>query len=278
MIATPEVIAAGILGGGGVMTAASLALFYQGLLHNPENSGVPTCSPTPRATSVARCPEPLFGIAANRSTAFDRPATTAITSWRLRQVQSIMLPSTSFGHAGMHMQVGWPTRRRRPVRAPHQRRGQRRDEGGYRQVSCPTSPPGSDGSPGSGPQHPSRGCSGSPRPELHVRPVGSEVVLLDGHAAVGVHGLDPGHVADRSRRGRRTTRSRSTARWPRRPDVRRRRRGTAACRPTAPPPGRTGSVARLVFASRRRSWCTDVVGTPQLSNTESWATLRHWAG
>ena len=43
----PEVRAVGVPGGGGVSTAADLALYYQALLHDPRRRcGSPRCSPT----------------------------------------------------------------------------------------------------------------------------------------------------------------------------------------------------------------------------------------
>lgn len=106
MIATPEVIAAGIPGGGGVMTAASLALFYQGLLHNPGELWRPDVLAD--ATGNIRCtlPEPLFGIAANRSIGLVIAGDDGNHVMRYAGFGQSCSP-TSFGHAGMHMQVGW---------------------------------------------------------------------------------------------------------------------------------------------------------------------------
>jgi CubicO group peptidase (beta-lactamase class C family) len=60
-------IEAGIPGGGGVMTAATLARFYQGLLHNP--GGIWKPDVLADATSTIRCtlPDPLMGLPANRT-------------------------------------------------------------------------------------------------------------------------------------------------------------------------------------------------------------------
>ena len=60
-------IAAGEPGGGGVMTAATLALFYQGLLHNP--GGVWPPDVLADGTGNVRCtlPDPLMGLPANRT-------------------------------------------------------------------------------------------------------------------------------------------------------------------------------------------------------------------
>jgi CubicO group peptidase (beta-lactamase class C family) len=58
---------AGVPGGGGVMTAATLARFYQGLLHNP--GGIWKPDVLADATGNIRCtlPDPLMGLPANRT-------------------------------------------------------------------------------------------------------------------------------------------------------------------------------------------------------------------
>jgi CubicO group peptidase (beta-lactamase class C family) len=60
-------IEAGVPGGGGVMTAATLARFYQGLLHNP--GGIWKPDVLADATHNIRCtlPDPLMGLPANRT-------------------------------------------------------------------------------------------------------------------------------------------------------------------------------------------------------------------
>ena len=60
-------IEAGIPGGGGVMTAATLALFYQALVHNP--GGLWKADVLEDATTNIRCtlPDPLMNLPANRT-------------------------------------------------------------------------------------------------------------------------------------------------------------------------------------------------------------------
>jgi CubicO group peptidase (beta-lactamase class C family) len=60
-------IEAGVPGGGAVMTAATLARFYQGVLHNPHALWKPDVLAD--ATSNVRCtlPDPLMGLPANRT-------------------------------------------------------------------------------------------------------------------------------------------------------------------------------------------------------------------
>jgi CubicO group peptidase (beta-lactamase class C family) len=59
--------AVGVPGGGGITTAADLAMFYQALLHNPGEMWKPAVLAD--ATSQVRnhLPDPLFGVPANRS-------------------------------------------------------------------------------------------------------------------------------------------------------------------------------------------------------------------
>lgn len=104
--ARPEVIAAGVPGGGAVMTAADLALFYQGLLHNPGDLWDPAVLAD--ATSNIRCrlPEPLFGLAVNRTIGLVVAGDDGHHIMRYAGFGASNSPR-SFGHAGMHMQVGW---------------------------------------------------------------------------------------------------------------------------------------------------------------------------
>ncbi|MEE2702642.1 MAG: serine hydrolase domain-containing protein [Myxococcota bacterium] len=62
-----DVIEAGMPGGGGVMTAATLARFYQALLHNPR--GLWKSEVLEDATTKIRCtlPDPLMQLPANRT-------------------------------------------------------------------------------------------------------------------------------------------------------------------------------------------------------------------
>lgn len=63
----PAMIEAGMPGGGGVMTAATLALFYQGLLHNP--GGLWRADVLADGVGNVRCklPDPLMNLPANRT-------------------------------------------------------------------------------------------------------------------------------------------------------------------------------------------------------------------
>ena len=102
----PDVVAAGIPGGGGVMTAATLALFYQGVLHNP--GGLWDADVLTDATGNIRCvlPEPMFDIAVNRSAGLVIAGDDGNHFLRYAGFGVENSPA-SFGHAGAFMQVGW---------------------------------------------------------------------------------------------------------------------------------------------------------------------------
>ncbi|HEY2430816.1 MAG TPA: serine hydrolase domain-containing protein [Acidimicrobiales bacterium] len=102
----PAVRAAGVPGGGGIMTAADLALFYQALLHNPGSLWKPEVLAD--ATSTIRCtfPDPLMGVAANRSLGLVLAGDDGQHTARYAGFGQANSPS-SFGHAGAYMQIGW---------------------------------------------------------------------------------------------------------------------------------------------------------------------------
>ncbi|HKY17059.1 MAG TPA: serine hydrolase domain-containing protein [Microthrixaceae bacterium] len=105
-LTNPEEIAAGNPGGGGIMTAASLTLFYQGVLHNP--GGLWDADVWKDATSNIRCTleEPLFGIPANRSIGLVIAGDDGRHFMRYGGFGPSSSPA-SFGHAGAFMQIGW---------------------------------------------------------------------------------------------------------------------------------------------------------------------------
>ena len=102
----PEVIRAGIPGGGGVMTAASLALFYQGLLHNP--GGIWDDATLTDVTTNVRCmlPEPMFNLPVNRTAGLVLAGDDGSGAMRYGGFGTTNSPGT-FGHAGAFMQIGW---------------------------------------------------------------------------------------------------------------------------------------------------------------------------
>ena len=106
LTARPEVIAAGVPGGGGVMTAADLALFYQGVMHNPGELWDPGVLADVTANIRCRLPEPLFGLAVNRTLGLVVAGDDGQHIMRYAGFGE-SCSAASYGHAGMHMQVGW---------------------------------------------------------------------------------------------------------------------------------------------------------------------------
>ena len=102
----PDVIHAGVPGGGGVMTAASLALFYQGLLHNP--GGTWDAATLDDVTTNVRCtlPEPLFQLPVNRTAGLVLAGDDGSGAMRYGGFGTTNSAGT-FGHAGAFMQIGW---------------------------------------------------------------------------------------------------------------------------------------------------------------------------
>jgi CubicO group peptidase (beta-lactamase class C family) len=101
-----DVRQAGNPGGGGFATAAQLALFYQGILHNP--GGLWDEAVLHDATTTIRCTfdDPPLGVPANRTRGLvlagddgHHQLRYAIFGWHCSPA--------SFGHAGAHAQVAW---------------------------------------------------------------------------------------------------------------------------------------------------------------------------
>ena len=105
-LTNPEEAAAGNPGGGGIMTAASLALFYQGLLHNP--GGIWDDATLKDATTNIRCvlPEPMFQLPVNRTAGLVLAGDDGKHYMRYAGFGFSNSPS-SYGHAGAFMQIGW---------------------------------------------------------------------------------------------------------------------------------------------------------------------------
>jgi len=100
----PEVRAVGMPGGGGLADAASLALYYQSLLHN--TGGLWDPEVLADATGRIRCtlPEPLLGIPSNRTLGL-RVAGDDGQS-HLRGMGRGVSPG-AFGHNGAAGQIAW---------------------------------------------------------------------------------------------------------------------------------------------------------------------------
>jgi CubicO group peptidase (beta-lactamase class C family) len=102
----PVVRAAGVPGGGGIMTAADLARFYQALLHNPGDLWRPDVLAD--AVGRIRCtlPDPLLGAPVNRTIGLVVAGSDGLHTLRYAGFGEGNSPA-SFGHAGAHMQIGW---------------------------------------------------------------------------------------------------------------------------------------------------------------------------
>jgi CubicO group peptidase (beta-lactamase class C family) len=100
----PDVRAVGVPGGGGIATAATVALFYQALLHDPDR----LWDPAVRADATGRVrnnlPDPLLGVTANRALGVVVAGDDGNANRRgFGHTQS---PRT-FGHNGAAGQIAW---------------------------------------------------------------------------------------------------------------------------------------------------------------------------
>ncbi|MFM8972002.1 MAG: serine hydrolase domain-containing protein [Actinomycetota bacterium] len=101
-----DVRAAGVPGGGGIMTAADLARFYQGVL--VDRIGRWDAAVLADATTNVRCvlPDPLMGVPANRTLGLVLAGDDGLHQMRYAMFGAGCSPG-SFGHAGAFGQVGW---------------------------------------------------------------------------------------------------------------------------------------------------------------------------
>ncbi len=102
----PDVRAAGVPGGGAIMTAATMARFYQALLH--DSNHVWDAGVLHDATTNIRCrfADPLMHVAANRSIGLVLAGDDGLHQFRYGMFGKDNSPG-SFGHAGAHCQVAW---------------------------------------------------------------------------------------------------------------------------------------------------------------------------
>lgn len=100
----PEVRALGVPGGGGVMTAADLARFYQLLLHDPDGVFDPAVRADATGTVRNRFPDPLLGVPANRTRGLVVAGDDGLAP--LRGFGKVAGPRT-FGHNGAMGQIAW---------------------------------------------------------------------------------------------------------------------------------------------------------------------------
>lgn len=105
-LAGPEGRAAGVPGGGAVMTAADLARFYSALLADPVGVWKPEVLAD--ATGTIRCtfPDPLLGAPVNRTIGLVVAGDDGKHTMRYACFGAGVSPR-AFGHAGAHGQVAW---------------------------------------------------------------------------------------------------------------------------------------------------------------------------
>jgi CubicO group peptidase (beta-lactamase class C family) len=102
----PAVRAAGVPGGGGLMTAATMARFYQALLLDP--GGLWDAEVLGDAKTNVRCTfdDPLMGVSANRTLGLVLAGDDGLHQFRYGLFGAACSPG-SFGHAGAFSQVAW---------------------------------------------------------------------------------------------------------------------------------------------------------------------------
>jgi CubicO group peptidase (beta-lactamase class C family) len=104
----PHVREAGVPGGGGIMTAGDLALFYQGLLLNRDVNGKPiwkeeTLKDALRVRS-GDYKDPIFGVKVNRALGVVVAGGDGMANYRgFGKTNSAL----AFGHGGAGGQIGW---------------------------------------------------------------------------------------------------------------------------------------------------------------------------
>ncbi len=100
----PDVRAVGVPGGGGIGTAADLALYYQGLLHNPGGLWDPAVLADGTGHVRTTFPDPVTGVPANRSLGVIIAGDDGKSAFR--GMGHTVGPRT-FGHNGAAGQIAW---------------------------------------------------------------------------------------------------------------------------------------------------------------------------
>ena len=104
----PNVREAGVPGGGGIMTAGDLALFYQGLIHNRGTDGAPIIEPQALKDGLrvrsGEYRDPIFGVTVNRGLGVVVAGGDGRANYRgFGKTNSAL----AFGHGGAGGQIGW---------------------------------------------------------------------------------------------------------------------------------------------------------------------------
>jgi CubicO group peptidase (beta-lactamase class C family) len=102
----PTVRAAGVPGGGGMMTAETMARFYQAVLHNNARLWNDDVLNDVKTNIRCRYPDPLMNVAANRSIGLVLAGDDGMHQFRYAMFGKNNPPG-AFGHAGAHCQVAW---------------------------------------------------------------------------------------------------------------------------------------------------------------------------
>jgi CubicO group peptidase (beta-lactamase class C family) len=100
----PEVQRVGIPGGGGVMRAADLALFYQAVLHNPGEMWKPEVLADAKQNVRNRLPDVMTGVAANRTLGLIQAGDDGLSHFR---GMGRTVSAHTIGHNGARGQIAW---------------------------------------------------------------------------------------------------------------------------------------------------------------------------
>ena len=100
----PEVRALGVPGGGGVATAADMALFYQALIHNPDKLWHPDILADATGTVRVDLPDPITGVPAHRGLGVVIAGDGREAAYR---GMGSTVSARAFGHQGVGGQVAW---------------------------------------------------------------------------------------------------------------------------------------------------------------------------
>lgn len=105
-LASAEAKAAGVPGGGGIATAASLALLHQALLH--DRQGLWDRGVLEDARTNVRCnlPDPLLGVPVMRTLGLVLAGDDGMHQLRYAGFGKAVSPA-AFGHMGAHFQLAW---------------------------------------------------------------------------------------------------------------------------------------------------------------------------
>jgi CubicO group peptidase (beta-lactamase class C family) len=102
----PAVRAAGVPGGGGIMTAATMVRFYQAVLHDPNGVWNPDVLRDVKTNVRCTFPDPLMHVPANRSLGLVLAGDDGLHQFRYAFFGKANSPG-SIGHAGAYSQVAW---------------------------------------------------------------------------------------------------------------------------------------------------------------------------